>query len=634
MKKGFKRFLSSVLATVMAVAGMTIGMTTTASAAVKTYELIPSATQVNTDNYFSGSITSYNTTAGALATTSVTNAAGESVAIARGYKLNSSGKITFTTTAASSTVTMLWSARLDKTSTCTAGLDGQLDTAAPADGVKTVTYDNVAAGTHTIARGASEGVLYYVRVDETFSDSASTYTINGTCNLSDTTFTIGDMDAIVDASGNWTATKTSDTAPFAVGDSLTVSYPQYGAAPASVTLAAGADDVTFDGGNIVFTQLPLSAISAGTYTYQQVEAGLPNFDVSGLTGIGSGKYTGEVKFILSDTATVTINGKCGSSDSAKSATAGIGEDVKTVLGGGSNADYVFSNVPAGETTLTFTGDSTTFQVVSITITYGATEESSTEVSTEDSTETSTEAPVGAITDKATLTANAGFSALTADQESGQFVILNGVSGEANEKSVEGLGNYTVRMKTGGKTTLSKTGPAVPTNRGFKFTTAGAGTLQVVAMSGSSSAVRDFAVYASDGTVIKTVSVSGTDCVPSELITLPKADTYYIACPSAACNFYSINVVVGNGVTSATGGSVFADVVDSYAIAKVSAADLANASLDVNIGDYSVNTETVFQQVAIDGHLITAAELGADYIYAVKIAEAAGANFDFTTKFNA
>lgn len=642
MKKGFKRFLSSVLATVMAVAGMTIGMTTTASAATYSYEYIPTNPVVNTNGYFTAG-TSYNTTAAALATTSVTNIAGETVTLERGLKLNSSTTVDFTVTGTAD-VTVIWSTRLDKSSPTALSIDGgstavtdKMDKTA---GLQTYTA-TLNSGSYSIARSGGEGVLYYVSVNETVDGTLSDYKITGTCNLADTTFKVGEYDAVVDASGNWTVTESASAAPFAVGDSLAVSINGYSVDPATVTLAAGADDKSFVGGNITFTQLPLSAISAGTYTYQQVEAGLPNFDVTGITsGLGTGKYRGDIKFILGDTATVTINGKCGSSDSAKNVVVTLGSYLnETVVGGSAAADYTASNVPAGEYTLSMTSDNTTFQLVSITITYGGTIESSSEStssevssSEESSSEDTTSAPVdNVITDKATLTADAAFSTLTEDQVSGQFVILNGVSADKNSKTIEGLGKYDFRLKANGKATLTN---GVPSNRAIKFTTAGAGTLQVVAMSGSNKENRDFNVYASDGTIIKTVNVSGIDCVQSELITLPKADTYYIACPSSACNFYSINVVIGDGVTAATGGSVFADLVDSYAIAKVSAADLTNASLDVKVGDYTANTETVFQQVVIDGNLITAAELGTDYIYAVKIAGANGASFDFTTQLNA
>ena len=638
MKKGFKRFLSSVLATVMAVAGMTIGMTTTASAATYSYEYIPTNPVVNTNGYFTAS-TSYNTTAAALATTSVTNIAGEEVTLSRGLKLNSSAQFEFTVSGTAD-VTVIWASRLDKTPTTKVNIAGTEYSAAPADGLQT-TKLSVSAGNYSIKRTAAEGVLYYVRVDETVDGTLSDYKITGTCNLTDTTFKVGEYDAVVDASGNWTVTESAAEAPFGVGDSLAVSINGYSANPATVTLTSGADDKSFVGGSIEFSQLPLSAISAGTYTYQQVEAGLPNFDVTGITsGLGTGKYRGDIKFILGDTATVTVNGKCGYSDTAKSVTVTLGSYLnETVVGGGAAADYTASNVPAGEYTLSMVSDNTTFQLVSITITYGGTIESSSEStssevssSEESSSEDTTSAPVGnVITDKATLTADAAFTTLTEDQVSGQFVILNGVSADKNTKTIDGLGTYDFRLKANGKTTLSN---GVPSNRAIKFTTAGAGTLQVVAMAGSDKENRDFNVYASDGTIIKTVNVSGVVCVQSELITLPKADTYYIACPSAACNFYSINVVIGDGVTTATGGSVFADLVDSYAIAKVSAADLDNASLDVKVGDYTANTTTVFQQVVIDGNIITAAELGTDYIYAVKIAGANGASFDFTTQLNA
>lgn len=674
MKKSFKRFLSSVLATVVAVASMSIGMTVTASAATNTYELIPSATEVNTDDYFGGSH-SFQTNSGALAATSVVNAAGETVTISRGYKLNGSSTYTFTTTSDSSTVTMIWSARQDKTSTCTAGLDGVLDTATPADGLKTKTYTNVAAGTHTIARGASEGVLYYIRVDETFSDNAKTYTINGTCNLANTSFTIGDMDATVDASGNWTASKVTESAPFAVGDSLAVSLTEYAASPESVTLAAGTDEFTFDGGNITFTKYELQAIAEGTYSASNIEAGLPNFDKSSLVIDGTGKYkTSSLKIMLSDVATITVNGKCGSTTSGRSASVTVNGETYTSNAGDEFTDYTFVNVPAGEQTIAFESSNTTFQVASITVTYGSTvvttytwvldtnaltigidtsklslanstttsttntlqytgtgytlnadnvtvtgtpdAENKITVTPQDSWFTEVAPPAGAITDKATLTFDTTVSQLAAATDYGYFTLLEDVSVDKNGKAVDGLGSYTHRIKTSGKTTLVNN---VPSNRAIKFSTADAATLQFVAMSSSSSKVAKVNVYASDGTIVDSVEVDGAS---AHLVTmkLPKADTYYMATDTQAFNVYSVNVVVGETITSVdTTKSVFTDTTDAYVIAKVSSADVVagNTLVMQSDGQAAVESDVVYKGAIIDGQYVTAEEIGADFIYVVK-----------------
>ena len=648
MKKSFKRFLSSVLATVMAVAGMSIGMTTTASAAVNSYEYYPAATVVNTNNYFTVTGSEQKTAAALADTSSITNIAGEAINLTKGIKYDSKGSVSFTTTAPSSTVTVYWSARMNQTNTCSLQLDTTQigNDATSADGLQMSVATGVAAGNHSITRKLSkEAVLYYVRVDEEFSGETHDYKVTGTCNLTSGSFTIGDMTATVATDGTWTATKTASSAPFAIGDTLAVSLGQYDADPASVVLASGADEYTFTAGNINFTQKSLSAIPAGTYTATQIEAGLPNFDISAINGTG-GKYTGDIKMILSDTATITVNGKCGSSTAGRTASVSIGSESFTAEAGGSNTDYVFSNVAAGETTLTFTSSNTTFQVASITIAYGETSTESTESTTEgstestevttESTEATTEAPIPSgdvITDKAVLTATDAITTLTADTAVGQFTLMTGISADKNAKSVEGVGEYGFRIKSNGKTTLDKT-TNVPTNRAIKFATSDAANLQVIAMSGSSSAVRDYAVYASDGTIVQTVSASGTELTITN-IALPKADTYYIACPSAACNFYSVNVVVGGSTNTATGGKVIADQADSYVFATLSAADMAAASMDVKIGDQTdAGIVNVYESAVINGQLVTAKDLGADYLYVIKVAGTNGMAFDFTTVLNA
>ncbi len=131
-----------------------------------------------------------------------------------------------------------------------------------------------------------------------------------------------------------------------------------------------------------------------------------------------------------------------------------------------------------------------------------------------------------------------------------------------------------------------------------------------------------------------MSASGTELTITN-IALPKADTYYIACPSAACNFYSVNVVVGGSTNTATGGKVIADQADSYVFATLSAADMAAASMDVKIGDQTdAGIVNVYESAVINGQLVTAKDLGADYLYVIKVAGTNGMAFDFTTVLNA
>jgi hypothetical protein len=75
-----------------------------------------------------------------------------------------------------------------------------------------------------------------------------------------------------------------------------------------------------------------------------------------------------MKIKLASDATVTVNGNCGSSDSKKSVTLAFGDVSKEIAGKTSAADYT-SDVSAGELTIQFTSDDTTFKIVSVKVEY-------------------------------------------------------------------------------------------------------------------------------------------------------------------------------------------------------------------------------------------------------------------------
>ena len=659
MKKSFKRFLSSVLATVMAVAGMSIGMTSTAMAASYDDNVVVTTASTSKTWDFTG-----NTTGVTLKTDDTVG--GIVIGTVASTKLHASG---YFTTKAGSTISVPVPANSTGSLTIVANAT-QSSRYATLEGNNIIMTKGAGASADFTAAETADGDLdlsfaggeckinsMTVNLTSGSFGEVATYTLTGAC----TGLAAGTEFTLTNGTNTYTAKVNADGASYAVSTqagafdtaaTYTAELANYSASygtEAGVTLTAS-DETTFTASPaITFTENVLGEIPAGTYTNNDVVAGRPNFDNTGLVGTG-GKYTGDLKIKLSQNATITINGKCGSSDTAKSVTVSVnGAQIDEAIAGGATAkDFVASNVPAGDTTITFTSSNTTFQLTSITITYGDTPTESTESTTEaptestesttEATETTTEAPVpgdNVITGAESLVADADMlaaigSATTTDYQSGKFTLMNGMSADKSNKEVEGLGSFANRMKTNGKTTLDKT-TNVPTNRAIKFTTAGAGTLQVVALAGGGTTTRDYSVYASDGTVIATKSVNTADCIASDLIALPKADTYYIACPTAACNFYYVSVVVGSTTADATAGKVISQGEDSYAIATVTAADLASAVLNIAIGSYTDSTTDVYQAAVINGQLIKATDVDPNAVamYVTKVAGSNGAAYDFT-----
>jgi hypothetical protein len=693
MKK-FKRVLSSLLAAALTVSAVAVANVSSVFAedTVNTYYYLP-AESINTGTHFtkSGSTaTSYNL-AGSFSFTGETNTHTTSTN-QDSLKMDGSGAVTFSVEG-TATVELVYSLRTNKTGdSYLKYVDANENETTLTDTATNDSYTkssfSLNSGTYTIKRASGQEMrLYGIKLVDTISANSKAYTISGTSNLSSgDTFKIGEYTANVTAGGAWSCTKNAETAPFAVGDELAVSKDEYDVSPSPITLAEGSNDTSFDGGSLTFTKKELTNIGEGTYTAAQIENGLPNFDKSGLTVSSTGKYTGNLKLKLSDVATITVNGKCGSTDSAKDASVSIGEESYTSIGGSDLTDYEFVNVPAGDVTIAFAGNSTQFQVASITIAYGKVDVQTytwkldtskltngidtTKLSFKDETTTKlsntlvysganyvinadnatvtgeadgdnvvTVTPEDSwfskssvITDKETLvfTASAGTATTESNVIIGNFTILAGSSSaiESNNASFEGLGTLDARYKNGGKTTFSNN---VPTNRAIKFTTSGAGAVQI-ALRGSSGSKRTLNVYNSTGTISGGLTTTDTDTHILN-VTLTGADTYYIASPDNGFGIYSVNVVVGETIDNATNGKVLSDTEDSYIIAGVTADEVANAdnseiSISVNNND-AVTSNTVYKGVIIDGQYVSAEELGLNYIYVVK---AVGAAFDDVKDF--
>lgn len=425
MSLGFKRVISSIMAFVMMVSTLVMVNVASVSAATYTYEYVNGS--VNTDSYFTESGDSQSN-ADVLYDASYTNAASEVVTISQGLKLNSSGKVEFTVQG-NANITVIYSTREDKSGTTGLSLDGgasQVDSATNTDGAKTYT-GTLSAGTYTVMRAndTSEGVLYYVKVEDTVEGTLTSYSITGTSNLSEgDTFNVGDYTANVGADGNWTVTVSSANIPFAIGSELSVSKAGYTVSPETITLSEGADATSFAGGNLNFTQMSFTALAEGTYDAATIQEGLPNFEIVNEaypTELNRLSTSGNdsISFIVNDNATVTVT--YASASSSKTCAAAIYSGETQVIAGiptdGTDQAVTATDLSAGTYTIKViegVGGSTSARIRSIAVTYGATdtsittttetttvtttEETTTETTTvttteETTTETTTEAPV-------------------------------------------------------------------------------------------------------------------------------------------------------------------------------------------------------------------------------------------------
>ena len=132
------------------------------------------------------------------------------------------------------------------------------------------------------------------------------------------------------------------------------------------------------------TQAPvvgdLTALAAGTYDAATMISDTAKFKVTNNSAGTSAttqikiSETGSVQFKVNDNATVTVNFKCGSTNTTKSASISLaGKTSNTLAGGAAAEDLVVSSLAAGTYTITAaqTGG-TTAQIVSLTVAYGGT----------------------------------------------------------------------------------------------------------------------------------------------------------------------------------------------------------------------------------------------------------------------
>lgn len=381
MKISFKKFISSALATVMAMACVGVVNVSSVFAAENVYYLYyDGGNLVNTNDYFGGTTSSTLNSSYILSTPFTFDGESESHTCSYAMKLNSSGQVTFNVTG-TATVEFFWSNRTNKTGTSTLKVDGtNTNETATETTMGHAKVENLTAGSHTITRGESiELALYAVKVTDVVSDDAKDYTISGSSNVANTTFTLTKgnevLEAEVGADGSWKVSKTAETSPFTVGDEYTVALSEYSAEPSSIKLAAGSNDTEFVGGDIQFTKLALANLENKTYKGDDIALGLPNFEKQSnlkTQGTGNVKFIGDFKFKLGEASKIDMNMHTGSSTSGVDADVKVSDSngevlyEKVIRGGIDNkqTDY-FMYLPAGEYTVSISSTATGSPVIYI-----------------------------------------------------------------------------------------------------------------------------------------------------------------------------------------------------------------------------------------------------------------------------
>ncbi|MCC8014675.1 MAG: hypothetical protein LIO87_05720, partial [Eubacterium sp.] len=235
-----------------------------------------------------------------------------------------------------------------------------------------------------------------------------------------------------------------------------------------------------------------------------------------------------------------------------------------------------------------------------------------------------------------------FTLLAADgQDSSNKYTQSFTLSTKSSKTFADYVTYDYCIKSGGSSDYDSDG--IPTVRAIKFTTSGAGVVQLygIASSDSSPTKRYAYVYDSKGTAgdpLGTLTVEGTsNNVVSEIIELPSAGTYYITFYKAV-SLYAVNVKVGASVETDNDGNgyIFTDSSDSYIVAgtTISDSDFENYSdMTVTVtadSKATASTETVYAAAVVDDFIIQPSELGDDYtyVYVVQVKGSGGAT-DFS-----
>ncbi|MBQ4060982.1 MAG: PT domain-containing protein [Bacilli bacterium] len=247
----------------------------------------------------------------------------------------------------------------------------------------------------------------------------------------------------------------------------------------------------------------------------------PAFDAQGNSAIklGTSSKVGTFTFTVDASVnTVVINAACYKANASKITINGVEYELKGLSNEGTYDQIVIDTSTNKEVVLSTVSGACRAMVNSIEL-YGENAVSAEPVQLNAST-----LEVGDITEETT------FGTFTIKATAEKKVTI-----DENSKSHDGV-DYTQRIKLGGSGTADY--------RNITFSTEGACTITVIALSSSSGEDRELALFAADGTQIATGVAQGapTDAKVSVITyTITEAGTFYIASLSGGVNIYSIVV---------------------------------------------------------------------------------------------
>ncbi len=178
--------------------------------------------------------------------------------------------------------------------------------------LKSFEYSNLSANKeYTIKRDSGESWVYYVKVTETYSDSAQTYKISGTSNAEKGDVLVIDGESVtVGEGGSWSYERLSDNAPYTNGQVVNVTSDKY----KDTTVKLTYDNSLSYTGSITLEEKVLEAIPDKSYGAADVSNGLPYFDeITGKKGDFKLENGGSFVFMLDEEKVITVEYKCDSS---------------------------------------------------------------------------------------------------------------------------------------------------------------------------------------------------------------------------------------------------------------------------------------------------------------------------------
>ena len=249
------------------------------------------------------------------------------------------------------------------------------------------------------------------------------------------------------------------------------------------------------------------AVSAGTYSADDILSS-SKFIVSGSTATDQIKISdGYVQFKVNDNASVTINYKCGSSNSSKSAAVCFDGKTSDYLAGQAGAkNFTVSGLDAGTYKITAKqSGGTTAQIISVTISYGTAEET-TEATTKDATTTTKKETT---TETTTKNPGSGSSSGISFSKAPSNTITTITSNNSSA-----LVNAVKTLNSSGGTIYIDT-PVIEVSSAIKISTSKAGAIVGVRQSDGTYPRLDFTKNRSSGS--RGITVSGSNQLIQGLI---------------------------------------------------------------------------------------------------------------------